>query len=77
MKHLRWIITILIFITVTETVKGFHGWTGYWIASAVLTAFGIVNYFDGYFARQRELEGKLDGLRSSSQIPPHRPPRTP
>ena len=62
----------------TQSVKELHGWTGFWIASAVMVAFGIVNYFDGYFARQRELEEKLNGLGMSGQVPPFRPPqRTP
>ncbi|MBF5006978.1 hypothetical protein ISG32_22275 [Diaphorobacter sp. NR2-3-3-1] len=43
-------------------MKTIHGWTGFWIATAVMAVYGILNYFDGYFARQRELEEKLASM---------------
>ncbi|WP_323745984.1 hypothetical protein [Diaphorobacter caeni] len=53
---------MLIFMATTESMKTIHGWTGFWIATAVMAVYGILNYFDGYFARQRELEEKLASM---------------
>lgn len=77
MRHLRWLTGLMIFMITTSAARDLHGWAGFWIASLVLMVHAAINYFDGYYARQRELEESLNGLRSPSQIPPHRPPRAP
>lgn len=73
MKHLRWIISLILFLVATQSARELHGWHGFWIASFVMSAFGIINFFDGYFARQRELEEKLDKWAAKNGVATQEP----
>jgi phosphatidylglycerophosphate synthase len=68
MKHLRWIISLILFLVATQSARELHGWHGFWIASVLMSAFGIINFFDGYFARQRELEEKLGQWKAANGV---------
>ena len=80
MRHLRWIMSIMIFMVATDFARSEHGWAGFWIATVLLAAYGALSYVDGYYARQREIEQRLVWWTSTTQASQSRsqqPPRTP
>ena len=80
MRHLRWIMSLVILMGATAFARIEHGWAGFWIAAVLLAAYGALSYADGYSARQREIEQRLAWWTSATQASQSRsqqPPRMP
>lgn len=68
MKHIRWMISMGLLGVSTHVARELHGWNGFWLVMVVMIVFGLVNFFDGYFARKHEPIVQLaEALQQSCQ----------